>query len=262
MNVIRKHKYTFFSLMAAVLFIFGSMILMNYILKLRETQLLTERGRVEVESPVRGWEGRENGDENTVSENTGSKCHVLTTKQVEEAITSWNNRTGVTLHDPAAGQISMEEAIRNGERWLADMETGEEMEEASFSISAELGVGRQKEDAGERLEAYFSFWTVTYSNQSMRAILYLNAVTGKVWGAEITLYEGMPEKLPDDRLRLFVELAGLPVSDDDSVTTDSGGTRSKIAIKESRLYAQEHSYYMLIGYENSYKQTSYQLLIK
>ncbi len=68
--------------------------------------------------------------------------------------------------------------------------------------------------------------------------------------------------MPDNRLQLFVELAGLYVSDNDSVTTDSGGTRTKIAIKGSRLYAQEHSYSMSIGFENSYKHITYQLLIK
>jgi len=259
--MIRKYKYTVISLMFAVLFIFGSMTAMNYMLKVRETQLLTERGRVEVESPVRGWEGWGNGDENAVSGDIGGESHVLTTKQVEETIKSWNNRTGVILHDPVAGQISMEEAIENGEGWLAEMGIGEEMDAASFSISAQLGVGGQKEDTGERLEAYFSFWTVTYSNQSMSAILYLNAVTGKVWGAEIKLYAELPGKPCDERLRLFVELAGLQVSDDDSITTDSGGTRTKIAVKESGLYAQEHSYSMSIGFENSYKYIAYQLLI-
>ena len=260
--MIRKYKYTFISLMFAVLFIFGSMAAMNYILRIRETQLLTESGRAEVESPVREWEGWGIGDENVVSGDTDGERYVLTTNQVEEAVKRWNNRTAVTLHDPVAGQISMEEAIENGERWLIEMEIGEEKDATSFSISAELGVGGQKQDAGERLEAYFSFWTVTYSNQSMSAILYLNAVTGKVWGAEITLYEGLPKKLQDDRLQLFVEMAGLQVADGTSVVIDSGQTRTEMAIKESRLYAQEHSYSMSIGYENSYELTIYRLLAK
>lgn len=260
--MIKKYKYTFISLMFAVLFIFGSMTAMNYILRAREMQLLTESGRVEIESPVREWEGWGMGDENVVSGDTDGEGYILTTNQVEEAVKSWNNRTAVTLHDPVAGQISMEEAIENGKRWLVEMEIGEEKGAASFSISAELGVGGQKQDAGERLEAYFSFWTVTYSNQSMSAILYLNAVTGKVWGAEITLYEELPQKLQDDRLQLFVELAGLQVSDGTSAVIDSGQTRSEIAIKESRLYAQEHLYSMSIGFENSYELTIYRLLTK
>lgn len=102
-------------------------------------------------------------------------------KQAEEAVKSWNNRIGVTLHEQVAGQISMEEAIENGKEWLARMEIGDVKEEVSFGVSAKLGVGRQKEDTREQ-EAYYSFWTVTYSNQSMHVVLYLNAVTGNVWG--------------------------------------------------------------------------------
>lgn len=306
--MIRKFKYTLVSLMFAILFIFGSMTGMSYILKLRETQLLTESGRTEVELPVREWEGWGNGDENIASEDIenedivnkdkvnkdkvnkdmasedvgnadiNSEKYVLTTRQVEEAVKSWSNHTNVILHDPVAGQISMEEAIETGRRWLVEMvmdkememgkevETEEEMEmnkemdAVSFSISAELGVGGQRENIGERMEAYYSFWTVTYTNQSMSAILYLNAVTGKVWGAEITLYEKLPKKFPDEGLQLFVELAGLQVSDDDSVMIDSGETVSVITIKDSQLYAQKQSYSLVTGYGNSFDYITYQLL--
>ena len=259
--MMRKYKYTVLSLIFTVLFIFGSMAAMNYILRIREMQLLIESGMEEVELPVREWGGWGNSNENVGGADTDGAGYFLTIRQVEEAIKSWNNRAGVTLHNPVAGQISMEEAIENGEEWLNAMETGEEMDAASFTISAELGVSGGKEDTGERLEAYFSFWTVTYSNQSMSAILYVNAVTGKVWGADITLYEELQKKWSDDSLRLFVELAGLQVSDD-SVVIDSGETRSEIAIKESRLYAQKHSYDMSIGFENSDKHITYQLLMK
>ena len=153
----------------------------------------------------------------------------------------------------------MGEAIENGKKWLVEMGIGGVKEE--ISISAELGVGRQKKDAGER-EAYFSFWTVTYFNQSMNAVLYLNAVTGNVWGAEIKLYEGKPKKSSDDRLRLFVKLSGLQAADDVPYIIDSEGTKAAITIKESQLYAQEQSYEMEIQSENAYKYIAYQLLAK
>ncbi len=260
--MIRKYKYTFVSLMFAVLFIFGSMKVMNSILMIREMQLLTESGIVEMESPVQEWEGWGNVNENVMSGDIDDKRYSLTADQIEEVVKSWNNRSEVTLHDPVAGQISMEEAIESGERWMVEMEIREEMDAAPFSISAELGVGVKKEEAEGRMEAYFSFWTVTYSNQSMNVILYLNAVTGKVWGAEISLREDLLGKKSVDRLRRFVELAGLQVSDDDSIVIDSGETRTEVAIKESRLYAQEHSYSMSIGFDNSFKYITYQLLIK
>ena len=255
----KKYKYTFLSLMFAALFIIGSMAATNDILRLRETRLLTERGDIKAESPVREWEGGENSDESAISKDTNDKKNSLSMKQVEEAVRSWNNRTGVTLHGQVAGQVSMGEAIENGKKWLVEMGIGGVKEE--ISISAELGVGRQKKDAGER-EAYFSFWTVTYFNQSMNAVLYLNAVTGNVWGSEIKLYEGKPKKSSDDRLRLFVKLAGLQAADDVPYIIDSEGTKTAITIKESQLYAQEQSYEMEIQSENAYKYIAYQLLAK
>ena len=129
-----------------------------------------------------------------------------------------------------AGQISMKEAIQNGEKWLAEMKISDGKEKLSFSVNAELGVGRQKEDTGER-EAYFSFWTVTYVNQSMNAVLYLNAVTGNVWGAEIKRYGEQPEKSPGGGLQLFV-------------------------------YAHEQLYEMTVQFENGYEYFAYQLLAK
>lgn len=257
----KTYKYTILTLLLAVVFVFGSMEGMNLILRARERQFLSESGSVIVEAPVRAWESWENDKESSMSEDTDSERYILNTRQIEDAINCWNNRTKTILHDPVAGQISMEQAIGAGEKWLIEMNIGEEIDTMSYSINAELGVGGQMEDTGEQLEAYYSFWTVHYSSQSVNAILYINAVTGKVWGAEISLYEELPEKMHDDGLRLFVELAGLQASDDDSVLVefDSGET---IAIKESQLYARKHSYIMSIGFENSYKYTVYQLLIK
>ena len=237
--MIGKYKYTFVSLIFAAFFIFGSMTAMNYILRISETRLLTESGRVEVESPVRAWE---NDEESSVSEDFRSERYILNMQQVEDAIKCWNKRTNIILHDPVAGQISMEEAIEAGEKWLIEMKIGEEIDEMSYSINAELGISGPMEYAGEKLEAYYSFWTVQYSSQSMSAILYINAVTEKVWGAEIASYDDLQEELPYERLRFFVELAGLQVSDDNSAIIEYGGSKTEIAIKDSRLYAQESIY--------------------
>ena len=260
--MISRYKYTFIFLIFAGLFIFGSIEVMNYILQIRETWLLTESGRVEMESPVQTWDSPEHDKAGVVSEDMASERNVLKMKQIEDAIKCWNNRNSSILHEPVAGQISMEEAIQAGEKWLIEMGIGEAKDVAAYTINAELGTGRQAEEAGEQLEAYYSFWTVKYSSRPISAILYLNAVTGKVWGAEITLYEEPSEKLPDDGLQLFVELAGLQVSDDASVVIDSGENKAEIAIKESQLYAQELSYNMAIQSKKDYDYIAYQLLIK
>lgn len=247
--------------MFVVLFLMGSMAAANDILRLREKRLLSERGGIKVESPVRVWESGENSNEGVDGIDTSDKKNSLSMEQAMEAVKSWNDRIGVTLHEQVAGQISMEEAIEHGKKWLDGMGIGDGNEEGSFGINAELGVGRQKEDTQER-EAYFSFWIVTYFNQSMNAVLYLNAVTGNVWGAEIKLYEEQSKKMPDDRLQLFVQWAGFQAEDAISPAMDSKETTSEVKIKESQLYAQEMSYVMAVWSGNSYEYIAYQLLVK
>lgn len=69
----KKYKYTFISLLFAVLFIIGSMTATNYILRLKETRLLTERGGIKEESPVREWECGENSDKSVGGIDTNHK---------------------------------------------------------------------------------------------------------------------------------------------------------------------------------------------
>ena len=48
----KSYKYTILTLFLALVFAFGSMAGMNLILRAKERQLLTERGRAIVEAPV------------------------------------------------------------------------------------------------------------------------------------------------------------------------------------------------------------------
>lgn len=71
----------------------------------------------------------------------------------------------------------------------------------------------------------------------MNAVLYLNAVTGEVYQADMTLYEGFPEKMPYEKLERFVELSGLRTSDADMVRNQEG-TQAILKIDDSRMYAE------------------------
>ena len=215
----KSYKYTILTLFLALVFAFGSMAGMNLILRAKERQLLTERGRAIVEAPVRSWQGQESGEDGETDEESGSIGYALTTGQVEEILSCWNNRTGVTVHNPVSGQISMEEAIKEGKKWLVEMEIGENgLEDTeTYSVSATLGIATQKVSVGVQSEPYHSFWTVQFSDSSMYVVLHLNAVTGKVWNADITLYEDMPEGIPYEKLEHFVELSGLQIINTDII---------------------------------------------
>ena len=235
----KSYKYTILTLFLALVFAFGSMAGVNFILRAKERQLLTERGRAIVETPVRSWQGKESGEDGETEEESDSIGYALTTGQVEDILSCWNNRTGVTVHNPVTGQITMEEAIKEGKKWLVEMEIGENESEgtAAYSVSATLGIATQKVSVGAQSEPYYSFWTVQFSGSSMNAVLYLNAVTGKVWSADITLYEEMSEEIPYEKLDHFVELSGLQVTNT-NITKNQEGTQAMLKIDDSHIFAE------------------------
>lgn len=258
----KAHKYTILTVFFALAFTFGSMAGMNFILREREKQFLTESGRVVVEAPIRAWQEQESGEKD---ENFDKEGYALTTGQMEEVINYWNMRKGITVHNPVNGQISMEKAIQAGEEWLAEMGMGKNnqiKDIEAYSINATLGVAMQTISTGVQLEPYYSFWTVQFSNQSISALLYLNAVTGKVWSAEITLYENRPEKTPYDKLNRFVEVLGLQVSDTD-VIKNQEGTQAILQIDDSQLWATMEFLHSQTEYPDvsNYTELNFKLMV-
>lgn len=79
-----------------------------------------------MDSPVRAWQEWEEGELTGTDENWEQDRYVLTAKQMQEAVTSWNNRSKEMIHEPVDGQISMEEAIQAGEHWFTAMGIGKD----------------------------------------------------------------------------------------------------------------------------------------
>ena len=215
----RAYKYTILTVLLAVMFSLGIMEGMNFILRARERFLLAEKGNAQEEMPIQEWEGRE------VNLDFGdTKTHDLTMEQAEDAVKRWNGKIAMKVHKPAEGQISMEEAIQVGEGWIAEM--GPEdwgLAEERRSVCATLGVSvRAGEEEGEvPLEPDYSFWTVELNSKSLRAFLYVNAVAGRVWNANVYLYEvPMEESRAVEKLRKFVELTGMKGVEGDGVALE------------------------------------------
>jgi len=241
----KTYGYTVVTLLFAFLFAFGSMAGSALILRARERQLLTQRGEAVAESPVRAWQEEQGGSDGQSEPDGGNaeavtaEKYALTQEQMEDVINCWTRREGILMHNPVSGQISMEEAVDAGEEWLDRMEIGVGAEISS--VNAALGVAKRKESDNSQLEPYYSFWIVQLSGRSLRAELYVNAVTGRVWNAELTLYEDLPESIPNEKLESFLELAGVQMSDGDVVdvlVVDQEGIRSFCRDADSRIYAE------------------------
>lgn len=234
----KTYKYTLLTLFLAVVFVVGSMEGMNFILQVRERQFLSENGRIVVEAPVRAWQEWGSSGEHA-SDDTRQERYELTFQQMEAAVSHWNSREGDIIHEPVAGQIPMGEAIEGGKEWLATMGfTAGTDEIPAYSVSATLSVGTKRETLNTKLEPYYSFWTIQYSNRILEAEVLVNAVTGKVWGAKVTIYEDVPEKLNQGDAKTFWEMAGLQVSETDFLEINDEQTREIYGAEGTALYVR------------------------
>ena len=207
--------------------------------KREQNTFLNESGITTVQNPVKAWQEIADNEADSNSKNDNS-TEVLSNEQIEDAVNSWNNRKADVLHSPVEGQISMEEAIDNGKEWLNDMEagiaekyyineTGEEAYVVSKSLSAAsdtvayatlsyalAGTGDKQDEISKPAEPYNSFWTVRLEISDFIAVLYVNAVTGNVWGAELSEKYDPGEFKPDyNKIEKFWKLAGMESSDSD-----------------------------------------------
>lgn len=251
----KTYKFTVLTVVLAIVFSFGSMAGMNLILKARERQLLTKSGRSVVEVPVQTNVGQEK------EQNFNKDRDTLTIEQIEKVVSLWDEPDEVVVHNPADGQISMGEAIRAGQEWLINMGMQVERKENDevhqyATLSTAVRELSEEEDDTEDVQTapYNSFWRVQFYSSSLEAFLYVNAVTGQVWSADIILYEDFPKEIPSKKLRDFVELCGLKVSGSESeeeLWQPNYSWMERVEIEGSKLIAEMQFMRSQTGYPGS-----------
>lgn len=252
----RTSKYTLLSLLFAAVFVFGSMAGTDLILQMWEKRRLQESGTVTMESPVLAWQSAET-EEEYVKQDGGpfdrdkEEDLTLTEKEIEQVIRYRKNCEGELLHDPVKGQITMEQAFASGENWLVEMGVWDHSRTHSEPLlhRASLGTKTAKEGLHMPIEPYYSFWTVRFSSTDMYVSLSVNAMTGRVWDAKITLYdiENANNDKSLDKLERFIRLAGIEAPVEQYVEISDSGSRISMAVKESPLYAQMRGYDVVVS---------------
>ena len=239
----KTYKYTVATVLLALVFSFGNIVCMKFILQVREQKLLTESGTSVIDAPVQEWK-------------IEGYSEPPTTEQMEEVLKSWEESSDIVVHEPVTGQISMEGAAKAGRQWLAEMgfdKVGQAKSEIKttnvwnvYGTLSAVSVGESEAEAG--MEPYYSFWRVELSNRFCQAFLYINAVTGKVWSADVVLYEDLPGEMSYENLRRFVDLSGLHTSD---AIRRLGDSNALLSIDDSDLYAEMEFRYSKTGYPYS-----------
>lgn len=252
----RASKYTLLSLLFAAVFVFGSMAGTDFILQMWEKRRLEESGTVTMESPVLAWQSAETGEEYDGQDGEAlvrdkEEDLTLTEKEIEQVIRYRKNCEGELLHDPVKGQITMEQAFAAGENWLVEMGFWDHSRTHSEPLlhRASLGTKTAKEGLHMPIEPYYSFWTVRFSSTDMYVSLSVNAMTGRVWDAKITLYdiENVNNDKSLDKLERFIRLAGIEAPVEQYVEISDSGSWVSMAVKESPLYAQMRGYDVVVS---------------
>ena len=252
----RTSKYTLLSLLFAAVFVFGSMAGTDFILQMWEKRRLQESGTVTMESPVLAWQSAETGEEYDGQDGEPlvrdkEEDLTLTEKEIEQVIRYRKNCEGELLHDPVKGQITMEQAFASGENWLVEMGVWDHSRTHSEPLlhRASLGTKTAKEGLHMPIEPYYSFWTVRFSSTDMYVSLSVNAMTGRVWDAKITLYdiENVNNDKSLDKLERFIRLAGIEAPVEQYVEISDSGSWISMAVKESPLYAQMRGYDVVVS---------------
>lgn len=252
----RASKYTLLSLLFAAVFVFGSMAGTDLILQMWEKRRLEESGTVTMESPVLAWQSAETGEEYDGQDGEPlvrdkEEDLTLTEKEIEQVIRYRKNCEGELLHDPVKGQITMEQAFAAGENWLVEMGFWDHSRTHAEPLlhRASLGTKTAKEGLHMPIEPYYSFWTVRFSSTDMYVSLSVNAMTGRVWDAKITLYdiENVNNDKSLDKLERFIRLAGIEAPVEQYVEISDSGSWISMAVKESPLYAQMRGYDVVVS---------------
>lgn len=257
----KRFLKTVFSVCFAGSFIFGSMFVSNGILTRKENRLLSDSGEMAVNSPVIAWnqeefpavvKGEEDGEASTetVTDNFYNESdaagtgYTVTPEQMRSVLKTWESDSVEAIHDPVEGQLSMEEAILIGEKWIFLMaDTNERLKEVFSGYETNAGPGDEENsssvegsDAGiiagpraalsvkigkgkdyEIVEPYYSCWNLQFYGKNVNVDMSLNAVTGQVWKAVINIYSDTENiVLETESVYLFAELAGLDLTKADS----------------------------------------------
>ena len=123
--------------------------------------------------------------------------------EIVSILENWDSSGRETPHEPTSEQLNMEQAIETGKEWL-NFISGLHIfpdEWLHFSDArAYLFQNVLTEQNGALLPPVYSYWKVTFTNESMNINMVINAVTGQVWKTDMNTFEDNINISDDDMI--------------------------------------------------------------
>ncbi len=175
-------------ILAAIAIAFGGLALVEVRLAAEEDRILDAGGEMRIIQVQTQKMEAQDVDEAAVRQ------AELTQEELAQAVECLKRGGDRHLHEPQAGQLSMAQAVDCGKGWMEEFllpRLGLEPDEGGEAREYKVGcfLWAREEDAGEESgEApWLSYWAVELNAAGIDGMLILNAATGQVMSAAVTV---------------------------------------------------------------------------
>lgn len=170
--------YTLLVFFLSFTVVFGGWFLTKGMLNWKEAEILDAKGQLSMNVPDVSIQGDFEGK-------------VLSEETMAEVLTVWEAGGREVFHEPMAGQMNMEQAIKVGRDWIATLAENNILPADLMGCSFEsTNAVLCTLDSPVSLEkSIISYWTVTYKVDGVVIILKIHAASGQVWRADISMHE-------------------------------------------------------------------------
>lgn len=172
--------------------VMGGWLLTEELLDKKEEKLLGKVGQISLQSSEIAFPGKEEAD--TLSEDANQNIFVgitLSEEEMADVLEICEAGGAMVLHEPAEGQMNMEQAIMEGKNWIIRLANNSVLPsylaECSFDkTSAQMyTIDTESFLTGDLL----SFWQVSYEKEDMSIELMIHAASGQIWRAAVSMKE-------------------------------------------------------------------------
>jgi len=150
--------------------------------------------------------------EATSTNDTSGESNIvlgLTENEIVSILWNWELTDNRRPHEPAMGQIDMEQAIMVGRTGLMFLyEHGILPAEMLVVNDIRATLNQNVPQGGAFLPLRYSYWQVDFRNDDIDTSMTINAVTGQVWSVEISSRQSMH---PNVSMALNIDLNNIEV---------------------------------------------------
>ena len=256
----KRGIYTGLGIAASFAIAVGGWSLTRLLIDKRSDALMSQTGYQTVNPPpVATPKSVDNGD----NDNPPTKRPRLTEAEMARVLVNWESTDREIPHEPMEGQLSMEDAIDAADACLAEWgKVGllPAQWETYENVRARL-CQNLPEDWRDRdlLDPVYSFWTVSMSAENIRATLTINAVTGQIWKASLSLAQTRAS-LGKVEIEQVLNTFMAPLDSDGKVDDTNRETKvgfDRNAVMASKSFSGNMVYATSTLLENKYGEESY-----